>query len=164
VISTKPGLNRFLRATPDGLLRVDAAAVTADAKLDGKYLLRICDPQLSTEDIALGHKQLLEVERGWRDMKQVLDLRPVYHRLEDRIRAHVLLCWLALLLARIVETQAGTPDQATTWPRARTELQRLHVGTRQLHTALDLPATAADPRPRPRAVRNALTRHNSRAY
>ncbi len=42
-------------------------------------------------------------------MKQVLDLRPVYHRLEGRIRAHVLLCWLALLLARIVETQAATP-------------------------------------------------------
>jgi hypothetical protein len=39
-------------------------------------------------------------------MKQVLDLRPVYHRLEDRICAHVVLCWLALLLARIVETRA----------------------------------------------------------
>jgi hypothetical protein len=138
------------------LLRLDAAAIAADAKLDGKYLLRTADPHLSTEDIALGYKQLLEVERGWRDMKQVLDLRPVYHRLEDRIRAHVLLCWLALLLARIVETQAGTPGQATTWPRARAELQRLHVGTftgpaglfrqttpasaeaRRLHTALDL--------------------------
>jgi hypothetical protein len=123
VISTKPGLNRFLR-TPGGLLRVDAAKVTADAKLDGKYLLRTSDPHLSTEDIALGYKQLLEVERGWRDMKQVLDLRPVYHRLEDRIRAHVLLCWLALLLARIVETRTDT-----TWPRARDQLQRLHVGT-----------------------------------
>jgi len=123
-ISTKPGLNRFLRTTPSGLLRLDAAAVAADARLDGKYLLRTSDPHLSTEDIALGYKQLLEVERGWRDMKQLLDLRPVYHRLEDRIRAHVVLCWLALLLARIVETRA-----ATTWPRARTELQRLHVGT-----------------------------------
>ena len=129
VISTRPGLNRFLRVTPGGLLRTDAAKITADAKLDGKYLLRTSDPHLSTEDIALGYKQLLEVERGWRDMKQVLDLRPVYHRLEDRIRAHVVLCWLALLLARIVETQAGTPDQATTWPRARDQLQRLHVGT-----------------------------------
>lgn len=124
VISTKPGLNRFLRTTPGGLLRVDAAKVSADAKLDGKYLLRTSDPHLSTEDIALGYKQLLEVERGWRDMKQVLDLRPVYHRLEDRIRAHVLLCWLALLLARIVETRTDT-----TWPRARDQLQRLHVGT-----------------------------------
>src|SRR3954452_9995049 len=129
VISTKPGLNRFLRVTPGGLLRTDAAKITADAKLDGKYLLRTSDPHLSTEDIALGYKQLLEVERGWRDMKQVLDLRPVYHRLEDRIRAHVVLCWLALLLARIVETQAGTPHQATTRPRARDQLQRLHVGT-----------------------------------
>jgi len=129
VISTKPGLNRFLRVTPGGLLRIDAAKITADAKLDGKYLLRTSDPHLSTEDIALGYKQLLEVERGWRDMKQVLDLRPVYHRLEDRIRAHVLLCWLALLLARIVETRTATPDQATTWPRARDQLQRLHVGT-----------------------------------
>jgi len=44
VISTKPGLNRFLRVTPGGLLRVDVAAVTVDAKLDGKYLLRTCDP------------------------------------------------------------------------------------------------------------------------
>lgn len=156
VISTKPGLNRFLRVTPGGLLRVDAAKIAADAKLDGKYLLRTSDPHLSTEDIALGYKQLLEVERGWRDMKQVLDLRPVYHRLEDRIRAHVLLCWLALLLARIVETRAGTADTTTTWPRARDQLQRLHVGTftgpaglfrqttppspeaRRLHTALDL--------------------------
>ena len=57
-------------------------------------------------------------------MKQIIDLRPIYHRLEDRIRAHVLLCWLALLLARIVETRAHT-----TWTRARDELQRLHVGT-----------------------------------
>jgi hypothetical protein len=57
VISTKPGLNRFQRATPGWLWRVDAAAVvTADAKLDGKYLLRTCDPQLSTEDIALGYQ------------------------------------------------------------------------------------------------------------
>jgi hypothetical protein len=48
--------------------------VTADAKLDGKYLLRTSDPHLSAEDIALGYKQLLEVERGWRDMWSVPDL------------------------------------------------------------------------------------------
>jgi transposase len=42
-----------------------------------------------------GYKQLLEVERGWRDMKTTLALRPVFHRLEDRIRVHVILCWLA---------------------------------------------------------------------
>jgi hypothetical protein len=150
-ISTKPGLNRFLRVTAGGLLRIDHAAINAERRLDGKYLLRCSDPNLCAEDIALGYKQLLEVERGWRDMKSVLDLRPVYHRLEDRIRAHVLLCWLALLLIRVAETTSGH-----TWPTIRTHLDRIHVITftgttgtfrqsteltkpqRDLFTALDL--------------------------
>jgi hypothetical protein len=121
-LATKPGLNRYLRVTEAGLLRIDRAAVKAEQRLDGKYLLRSSDPTLSAEDIALGYKQLLEVERGWRDMKSVLDLRPVYHRLEDRIRAHVLLCWLALLLVRVAETSTGA-----TWPTIRATLDRLHV-------------------------------------
>jgi transposase len=124
VISTKPGLNRYLRVTPGGLLRTDAARAKAEENLDGKYLLRTADPKLSAEDIAVGYKQLLEVERGWRDMKQVIDLRPVYHRREDRIRAHVILCWLALLLARIAENATSQ-----TWPELRRELDRVHVGT-----------------------------------
>jgi hypothetical protein len=123
-IADKPGLNRYLRATTQGKLRIDQAKIKAEENLDGKYLLRCSDPKLSAEDIALGYKQLLEVERGWRDMKQIINLRPVYHRLEERIRAHVILCWLALLLIRIVETQANT-----TWTQARRELQRLHAGT-----------------------------------
>jgi len=123
-ISAMPGLNRFLRVTPGGLLRVDKTQAKAEENLDGKYLLRCADPTLTPEDIALGYKQLLEVERGWRDMKSVLDLRPVYHRLEERIRAHVLLCWLALLLVRVAENQAGQ-----TWPAMRRELDRIHLGT-----------------------------------
>jgi hypothetical protein len=124
VISTKPGLHRYLRVTPSGLLRIDQRAIKAEANLDGKYLLRSSDPHLSAEDIALGYKQLLQVERGWRDMKQVIDLRPIYHRKEERIRAHVLLCWLALLLTRTIETTCGD-----TWPTLRQELERIMLGT-----------------------------------
>src|SRR5215472_13084586 len=124
VISTKPGLNRYLRTTPGGLLRIDAAAIKTEENLDGKYLLRTSDPHLSAEDIALGYKQLLEVERGWRDMKQVIDLRPVYHRKEERIRAHVILCWLALLLIRVTETTARA-----TWPQVRRDLDKIALGT-----------------------------------
>jgi hypothetical protein len=123
-ISTMPGLNRFLRVTPGGLLRIDKTKAKAEDNLDGKYLLRCADPQMTAEDIALGYKQLLEVERGWRDMKSVLDLRPVYHRLEERIRAHVLLCWLALLLVRVAENTTGQ-----TWPVMRRELDRIQIGT-----------------------------------
>jgi hypothetical protein len=124
VISTKPGLNRYLRTTPGGLLRIDAKAIKTEENLDGKYLLRTSDPHLPAEDIALGYKQLLEVERGWRDLKQVIDLRPVYHRKEERIRAHVILCWLSLLLIRVAETTC-----LSTWPQLRRELQRIALGT-----------------------------------
>ncbi len=65
-IATRPGLNRYLRVTPGGLLRIDAAKAKAEENLDGKYLLRTADPNLSAEDIAVGDKQLLEVERGWK--------------------------------------------------------------------------------------------------
>ncbi|RFU20484.1 IS1634 family transposase [Geodermatophilus marinus] len=122
-ISMMPGPARYLRRTSGGLLRVDKAKVAAEAKLDGKYLLRCSDPTMTAEDIALGYKQLVSVERGWRDLKTHLELRPVYHRLEHRIRAHVLLCWLALLLVRIVETHTGR-----TWATVREDLHDLQVG------------------------------------
>ena len=82
------------------------------------------DPELPAEDIALGYKQLRQLERGWRDLKQVIDLRPACHRKEERIRAHVILCWLALLLIRITETTTGV-----TWARTAGELSLLTLGT-----------------------------------
>jgi hypothetical protein len=63
-LGTQPGYRRFLRRTKAGLLRIDRAAVAAEAHLDGKFLLRTSDPTLSAEDVALGYKQLLEGEAG----------------------------------------------------------------------------------------------------
>jgi IS4 transposase len=123
-LKTKPGLRRYLRRTGGGLLRVDAAAVNAESHLDGKWLLRTSDATLTPQDLAAAYKQLLQVERGWRDMKGALGLRPVFHHREDRIRAHVQLCWLALLLLRVVENAAGD-----TWRNVRHELDRMHLVT-----------------------------------
>src|SRR4051794_2681480 len=119
-----PTLGRYLRQTPSGRLRIDRAKITAEQRLDGKYLLSTSDPDLSAEDVALGYKNLLEAERGFRDLKTTLELRPVFHRLEHRIRAHVLICWLALLLIRITERKTEL-----TWRRIALELQRLHLVT-----------------------------------
>jgi len=49
----------------------------------------------------------MEAERGFRDLKSTLLLRPVFHRLEHRIRAHVFICWLALLLTPVRERSSG---------------------------------------------------------
>ena len=123
-LSTKPAYKRFLRKTPTGKLRIDRAAVTRETKLDGKFLLRTSDESLSPADIAEGYKALYEAERGWRDLKHTIDMRPAYHRREDRIEAHVQLCWLALLLLRVAETEAGD-----TWRNLRNELDRMHLVT-----------------------------------
>jgi transposase len=119
-----PALGRWLKQLPSGRLVIDRVKVGAEERLDGKYLLTTSDPDLSTEDIALGYKNLLEAERGFRDMKSTLELRPVFHRLEPRIRGHVLLCWLALLLIRVAERRTGL-----TWRRIAIELGRLHAVT-----------------------------------
>jgi transposase len=119
-----PTLGRWLRQTPGGRLVIDRAKVRAEARLDGKFLLSTSDPDLSAADVALGYKNLLEAERAFRDLKTTLELRPVWHRLERRIRAHVLLCWLALLLVRVAERQS-----AQTWRRINTELGRLQLVT-----------------------------------
>ena len=66
----------------------------------------------------------MQIERGWRDLKSSLGLRPVFHHREDRIRAHVQLCWLVLLLIRVVENATGH-----TWRNTRHELDRMHLVT-----------------------------------
>lgn len=123
-LKSKPALRRYLRRTTTGLLRIDAAATSAEAGRDGKWLLRTSDATLTPEDLAAAYKQLIAVERGWRDMKGSLGLRPVFHYREDRIRAHVQLCWLALLLIRVAETRTGD-----TWAKLRHELDRMHLVT-----------------------------------
>ncbi len=116
-------MGRYLKELKSGKLKVDKTKVKQYEKLDGKYLLSTSDESLSAEDVALGYKQLMEVERAFRTLKSTLSLRPVYHTKDNRIRSHVLLCWLALLLVRIAELETGM-----TWPRVRAEVERLHLG------------------------------------
>jgi transposase len=121
-----PTLSRYLRQTTTGRLLLDRQKIAAEERLDGKYLLSSSDPDLSAEEIALGYKNLREAERSFRDLKTTLELRPVFHRLEHRIQAHVVVCWLALLLIRIAERKTGQ-----SWRRIASELQRLHLVTLQ---------------------------------
>lgn len=136
----KPGLRRYLRRTSAGLLRVDAAAIKRESHLDGKWLLRTSDTTLTPDDLAAAYKQLLAVERGWRDFKGALGLRPVFHYREDRIRAHIQLCWLALLPLRVIENATGD-----TWRNTRRELDRMHLVTLATNAGQVAQRTAATP-------------------
>jgi hypothetical protein len=123
-LNSHPAYGRLVEELADGTLRLDRVRLRAEERLDGKYLLSTTDPSLSAEDVALGYKQLAEVERAFRTLKHELDLRPLHHRLDGRIRAHVLLCWLALLLVRVIETETGA-----SWAGAREALEDLALVT-----------------------------------
>jgi hypothetical protein len=117
-----PTLRRYLSRVGTKLV-IDAKKVKAEQRLDGKFLLSCTDPTVPAADLAKLYKGLLDVERCWRDLKQVIDIRPVYHSKDQRIRAHVLLCYLALMLIRVAENATGL-----TWNRIRYEMQRMHLG------------------------------------
>jgi transposase len=77
------------------------AQIAEEAALDGIYVLRtsVAETELSTPDVVRAYKQLKEVERAFRTLKGPLELRPIHHRLEDRVKAHVFLCTLSYYLA-----------------------------------------------------------------
>ncbi len=116
-------MGRYLKQLRSGVIKIDRVKVKAEEALDGKYLLSTSDDSLTAEDVALGYKQLKEVERAFRTLKTTLELRPIYHRKDERIKAHVLLCFLALVLTRIAEHKTGL-----TWDKIRSVMERLHLG------------------------------------
>ncbi len=81
---------------------------------------------MPAEDVVLGYKQLHEIERVHRDLKHTVDVRPVHHHRGDRTYAHVLLCWLALLLIRVTENETGN-----TWRELKNIFHPLMVAEHQ---------------------------------
>ena len=120
---THKSMGRYLRQQKNGALKIDRARIAKEEHLDGKYILSTSDDSLSPEDVALGYKQLQEVERAFRTLKTTLELRPLYHHKDERITAHVFICFLALLLVRIAERKTGT-----TWDHMRATMERIHLG------------------------------------
>ncbi|RFA31750.1 hypothetical protein CAI16_20020, partial [Virgibacillus dokdonensis] len=77
--------------------RIDDGKVDEDAKFDGKYAIRT-NSDLTDEEAAKAYKELWRVEQAFRNLKSGLELRPMYHRKEERIRGHVMVCFLALVM------------------------------------------------------------------
>lgn len=81
---------------------LDEAKVSAEAALDGIYVVRTSVPAqfLATDDVVRSYKRLSQVERAFRSLKTIdLEVRPIRHRLEDRVKAHIFLCMLAHYVA-----------------------------------------------------------------
>ena len=104
-------------------IRIDRAKIKAAEKRDGKWVLITNDDTLSPSDAAQAYKALLTIERCFRTMKSVqIEVRPMFHRLDRRIVAHVKLCVLALLMTRAAELEAEC-----SWAEIRHQVSRLQA-------------------------------------
>jgi transposase len=74
-----------------------------EKRLEGKYIIATSEKDWGPADAVATYKQLLVVETGFRDLKDVLGLRPIYHQIEPRVRAHIFVAALALLLKTLLE-------------------------------------------------------------
>lgn len=113
---------RYLRQTKRGKLRISRSSVKSAARLDGKHAVFSNDDSLSSTDLALGYRQLLRVEQCWRDLKSHLGLRPVFHYAPRRIRAHVAISVLSLLMQRAAERACND-----SWRRIRDDLNQIKL-------------------------------------
>ncbi len=90
------GYRRYLNVNGKAAT-INREALKREERFDGKYLL-LTNSDLPTEQVALAYKDLWKVERAFRELKSGLDLRPIYHWTDSRIKGHVMVCYLALVL------------------------------------------------------------------
>jgi transposase len=121
-LRTSERYGKYLTQDRHGRLKLDPAQVRQAERLDGKFVVHSNDDTLTPEDLALGYKQLLHVERAWRLLKSGLRSRPLFHWDPHRICAHVSLTMVALLLERLAERACGD-----TWRNIRDDLRQIKL-------------------------------------
>ncbi|MCG2740398.1 MAG: transposase, partial [Syntrophaceae bacterium] len=95
-----------------------------EEKIDGMLLVETTDLTSPPEEVIQRYKELAEIERGWRALKSTLLLRPVHHWTEERIKAHVFICVLALQIERLMRNRLKTLSVS----KALDRLRRIKVG------------------------------------
>ena len=113
---------QYLTQDRHGRLAIDATKVRQAERRDGKFVVHSNDDTLTSEDLALGYKQLMQVERAWRLLKSGLRIRPMFHWAPHRICAHVSLTMVGLLLERIAEKACDD-----TWRNIRDDLRQIKL-------------------------------------
>lgn len=124
----------------------DQASIDAEAALDGIYVIRtsVAPDMLDPADVVVAYKNLSNVERDWRNIKvDDLDLRPIHHWLEDRVKAHVLICMLAQYLVwhlrKAWAPLTYTDEQPPTRDNPVAPAQRSAAATRKASRHVDGP-------------------------
>ena len=117
------GYRKYLKLTKDSV-RIDPAKVKSEALFDGKWVL-ITNTDIPADQVALKYKELWRVERVFRDMKSLLETRPVYHQNDANIAGHVFCSFLALVLRKELDQRLSQNNLRFEWSDIKQDLKAL---------------------------------------
>ena len=104
---------------------VDESALAQAELMDGKLLLVTNVADLNPEEVVQRYKALADIERGFRVLKSEIEIAPVYHRLPERIRAHAFVCFLALIIYRVMRQRLRLAKSELSPEKALAQLRRI---------------------------------------
>ena len=104
---------------------IDERALAHARLMDGKLLLVTNAADLRPEEVVSRYKSLADIERGFRVLKSEIEIGPIYHRLPERIRAHATICFMALILYRVMRARLRASDSGLSPERALSQLRRI---------------------------------------
>jgi len=107
--------------------QIDQEVISAEALYDGKYILHTNNQTLSAKEIALNYKHLWRVERSFRELKSTLDLRPIFHWSEPRVRGHVMVCVLSYLLESLLRKKLKDQNIDCCFKELMKDLQQIQA-------------------------------------
>jgi transposase len=100
---------------------------TREQAYEGKYVIQTEEPTLSAVDAVRLYKELSEVERAFANLKDVFDMRPIYHRTDGRVEAHIFVAALAFLIHRAIEKKLKAARLDLSATEALTALKSVRV-------------------------------------
>jgi transposase len=114
---------------------VDEAALKQAELMDGKLMLVSNVADLTPPEVVQRYKALADIERGFRVLKSEIEIAPVYHRLPQRIRAHAFVCFLALIVYRVMRQRLKLAKSDLSPERALAQLRRIQRHTVRINQA-----------------------------
>jgi len=120
------GYRRYLKLAGERT-SVDERALKAEARYDGKYVLRTTT-ELPAEEVARAYKDLSWIERLWRELKAVMELRPIFHwRKRENVKGHIFVCFLALHVAAFLRRRLAQAGLKLPWDEVIRDLSQLRA-------------------------------------
>ena len=104
-----------------------------EKELEGKYVLQSSEGDLTAQEAVQQYKELMEVERGFRSLKDVIEMRPIYHQVAPRVEAHIFVAALALLLQRLLERRLAGAKVNLSATEAMQAMETVRVVKFRLH-------------------------------